>query len=62
MNRRFGGGGGVMSVSRYLGDVGGLRVSQARREQSGHEAAGVACGNRVTGTRSSFLQKAQGLV
>ena len=46
----------------YLREAGGLGVSQARGEEAGHEAARVAVGDDFTGTRSSFLQKAQGLV
>lgn len=32
----------------YLREAGGLRVSQTRRQQTGHEAAGVAGGDNVT--------------
>lgn len=45
----------------YLREAGGLSVSEPRGEQAGHEAAGVAAGNNVTGTGSSLLQEAQGL-
>lgn len=32
----------------YLREAGGLRVSQTRGQQTGHEAAGVAGGDNVT--------------
>lgn len=46
----------------HLREAGGLSVSEPSREQTRHEAAGVAAGDDVAGTGSSFLQKAQGLV
>lgn len=48
-------------VRSYLRKAGSLSVSQPRGEEAGHEAAGVAAGDDVTRTGSSFLQEAQGL-